>query len=213
LVSTIVVADDLRIANLLLLPEQKPNVEIVAETPINGMVNLSGPDGWNIVPKTITATVVQKRFVFTVAEGRSNEKQSYPFSLTVQRKDGSTLQHIQHVCVATAPNSNLVIAGPNNGGVIAESWSHAIPCSATVHDKLIRIHSVWNRKRLCLLVEIDDMELVPVEKDSPFTSVQIALGAVRSDKTLGELYQFLLFADATGKGRLVSLTKDDSPPS
>jgi len=213
LCSATIFGTELRIASLVLSPEQKPNIEVVAETPINGTLSLAPPEGWKIVPPTITAVADQKRFVFTVVEGRPNEKNSYPISVTVQRHDGTVLQHRQNVCVATAPNSSLVIAGPNDQGNAVESWDHAIPCSVTVHGKPIRIHTVWNRKRLCLLVEINDVEFVHAKNDQPFTAVQIALGAVRSDKTLGELYQFLLFADEIGRGHLVSLKNADSPPS
>ena len=198
---------ELRIANLLLSPEQKPNVEVVTKTPINGSVSLSAPEGWKIVPETITATSDLKRFVFTVAQGRPNEQNVYALSV----KDGTTVLHRQEVRVATAPNSNIDVVGPNEHGITAVDWSHAIPNSVTVHDKQVRIHTVWNRKRLSLLVGIDDMKFVPANTDAPFTAVQFAVGSVRSDKTFGELYQFLLFADATGKGRLVSLNDGDSP--
>jgi len=204
LFSTAIVAAELRIANLMLSPEQKPNVEVVTKTPIGGSLSLSAPEGWKIVPETIDATTDQKRFVFTVAQGKPTEKNSYPFSVTVKQRNGTTSQHQQDVRVATAPNSNLDVAGPSEHGIAAD-WSHAIPNSVTVDGKHVQIHSVWNRRRLSLLVGVDDMKLV-----APRTAVQIAIGSVRSDKTFGELYQFLLFADETGKGRLISLKDSDS---
>jgi len=211
LFSTVASGTEWRIANLLLSPEQKPNIEVVSETPIDGVVSLIAPEGWKIVPETIDATTDQKRFVFTVAQGRPNENNTYPLSVERRRRDGTLLRLDQEVRVATAPNSNLDVAGPNDQGVATENWNHAIPLSVVVGDKPIRVHSVWNRRRLSLLIGIDDLQLVSAEKDSPFTAVQIALGSVRSDKTFGELYQFLLFADDAGKGRLVALKEDGSP--
>jgi len=211
LFSTVTVGAELRVANLLLSPEQKPNIEVVFETPPDGSVSLGAPDGWKIVPETIAASEGRKRLVFTVAQGRPSEKNSYDLSVEVQRNDGTTLQHTQQVHVATAPNSTLDAIGPNEHGVAAEDWNQAIPYAVLVGGKNVRIHSVWNRKQLCLLVGVEGMKLMPAETDSPFTAVQIAIGSIRSDKALGELYQFLLFADATDKGRLVSLKDGDAP--
>jgi len=216
LFSTVTFGAELRIANLLLSPEQKPNVEVVSDVPLDGMVSLTAAEGWKIVPETIDATDGQKRFVFTVAQGRPNEKNSYDLTVEVRRSDGSTLRHARQVHVATAPNSNLDVAGPNDHGVAAGDWSHAIPYFTSIDDTNIQIHSVWNRRRLCLLVGVDGMKLVPAttvspdSPDSPFTAVQIAIGSVRSDKSFGELYQFLLFADATGGGHLIALPGEDS---
>ena len=203
LFSTIGVGAELRIANLLLSPEQKPNVEVVFAAPVNGTVSLAAPDGWRIVP----AATDPKRAVFTVAQGKPNEENSYRLSVAVQRPDGSTFQHAQDVRVATAPNSNLDVVGPNEHGAATADWGHAIPCSVKIDDSVVRIHTVWNRRRLSLLVGVDNLQLAPL------SAVQIALGAVRSDKAFGELYHFLLFADETGKGRLVSLNDrpNDSP--
>jgi len=205
IVVTGVGADELRIANLLLSPEQKPNVEVLSTVPIEGAVRVSAPEGWRISPETITATG-QKRFVFTVAQGRPSDKNEYALAVTVQRLGDTTFLHRQNVRVATAPNSNLDVAGPNEQGVAAADWSYAIPNVAMVQDKQVRIHTVWNRRCFSLLVGVDDLELVPTE-----TAVQIALGSVKSDKTFGELYQFLLFGDEAGKGHLVSLNNDKSP--
>ncbi|MCL2622072.1 MAG: hypothetical protein FWD31_00285 [Planctomycetaceae bacterium] len=211
LISNAAAGADMRIANLLLSPEQKPNVEVVFETPPDGTVSLGAPENWKIVPETIAATTGQKRFVFTVAQGRPNEKNSYDLSVEVRRNDGTILQHGQQVHVATAPNSNLDVVGPNEHGVAAADWSHTIPYFTSIGDSNIQIHSVWNRRQLCLLIGVEDMKLVPAETDSPFTAVQIAIGAIRSDKTFGELYQFLLFAGATGEGHLIFLKDGDSP--
>ena len=204
---------ELRIANLTLSPEQKPNIEVVFEAPCDGVVRLAGPEGWRIVPETMIATPDQKRLVFTVALGRPNEKNSYPFVVEVQQPDGSILQQNQEIHVTTAPNSNLGVAGPDDQGAVIGNWDHAIPCSVLAGDNQIHIRTVWNRRQLCLLLGVDNLRLVPAENDLPFTAVQIALGSVRSDKTAGELYQFLLFAGETGAGRLVSLPDNhkDSP--
>jgi len=190
---------DLRIANLLLSPEQKPNVEVISETPISGIVNLIAPEGWRIVPEAILAEPDQRRFVFTVAQGKPNERNVYSLSVKVRRPDGTALEHTQDVHVATAPNSNLSVTGPNDQGVAATNWDHAIPLFVTIGDHPVQIRTVWNRRQLSLLVGVENMVL------APFTGVQIAVGSVRSDKTPGELYQFLLFADETQAGRLVSL--------
>ena len=213
LISNAAVGADLRVANLLLSPEQKPNIEVLFESPVDGVVSLVAPEGWRIVPETITAVTNQKRFVFTVAQGKPNETNVYPISVVVRHSDGTTLHHTQKVHVATAPNSNLEVAGPNDQGVAAGNWGHAIPYSVDLKNNRIHIHAVWNRRHLSLLVGIDDMNLIPAEKDSPFTAVQIALGSVRSDKTFGELHQFLLFADETGTGRFIALqdNQGDSP--
>ena len=204
---------DLRIANLLLSPEQKPNIEVIFETPIGGEVSLTCPEGWRVVPEAITAEPNQRRFVFTVAQGKPNEKNEYPLSVEVRRTDGTTVHYSQNVHVAAAPNSNLEVAGSNDSGIVAEDWKHAIPFASNLRENPIQIYTVWNRKRLGLLIGIENMKLVSAKREFPFTAVQIALGSVRSDKTFGELYQFLLFSDEAGAGRLVSLSghQEDSP--
>ena len=215
LISNTTIGADLRIANLLLSPEQKPNIEVIFESPIEGVVSLVAPEGWRIVPETITAAADQKRFAFTVAQGRPTETNAYPVSVEVRHSDGTLQYHTQNVHVASAPNSNLEIVGPNDQEVAGADWSHAIPYSVDMKNNRIHIHTVWNRRQFSLLVGIDDMNLVTAEHDSPFTAVQLALGSVRSDKTFGELYQFLLFADDTGTGRCVALhdNPEASPPT
>ncbi len=205
-------AEPWRLSNLPLSPEQKPNIEVLPTTTLEGELRPIGPDGWRFVPESIQVAPDQKRLVFTVAQGKPDPKNIYPVAVELKKPNGETVRRDHRIFVTTAPNSRLDVRGPDENGNTAEQWNDAIAVPWTESERSATIKTVWNRKRFSVLLEIEGLELTPFDGKKPSTAVQVAIGSLQTDRSPGELYQFLAFADGQ-EGRLVSLSSPDRGPS
>ncbi len=200
----------MRIEPLTVPPATGPLVSAVvrntSDLPYNGLLHISGPDGFLLRPSERNVSLrahQSKRIAFNIEQGQTREKNEYSFSLTAD--DGVRRQVFrQQIFVGSAPYFKPVIDGDPN------DWNDAIPVTFGEPVETVTVSTFWNRRQFCLLVAVKEAQLSARNRSDtsqPCDAVQVALAPLvwdddPLDARLANRYEYLLMPVRSESGEL-----------
>jgi hypothetical protein len=206
----------IRVEPLTVPPATQPLISVVVrnlmEDPSAGTLSIAGPADWRIAPDSRPlelAATAQKRLAFNIEKARNVAANVYPF--TIQARVGDRLVRCeQSVFVASAPYSKATIDGR------PDEWQDAIPVSFVQQDKRTTISTFWQRKRFCLLVAVQEQQLVGYTgaDGPPGDAVQLAISSLEPPAADGvqaaRRFEFVL-TSVGGAAKCFQLAAWDTP--
>jgi hypothetical protein len=161
-----------------------------------GEIALRGPEGWRLTPQSRPLTVAPREstsVAFNIERGRNVEANQYAFEITATH-DLASVVHRQTTFVASAPYFKPTIDGR------PDEWKDAIPISFSTGGKSTVISTYWNRRRLAILIAVDENQLTAWQGPGVVKAcdaVQLAISPLeipdelQTDKHAGR-FEFLL---------------------
>lgn len=198
-----------RVQNFIVTPSTGPVVHIEVANFGNenyqGVLTAKFPAGWQVTPSQQPVELgpgQKKKLPFAIERGSDVAANYYPVSVTL-RGSGRKIVREQQVLCASTPYFK-----PKVDGSLTE-WDDAIPISLMEGGRRTVVRSYWNRRQFCLAVEVEERELIGVEKSSPemgMDAIQFALAPAGSvtggaDGTRAVRYEFLVADSASSVGR------------
>ena len=145
----------LRAESFTVPPSTGPVVHVAVrnlrQTPYQGSLTMTGPDGWRIVPKQREVSLgpgQTGRVPFSIEKGRNLAANSYPIEVSATG-GGTTAVRKRNVACASAPYFKPTIDGD------PADFKDAIPVTFDTGGKSTTISTYWNRRRFSILVAVE----------------------------------------------------------
>lgn len=155
----------LRVESLTVTPASQPliwvDVQNLQDIAYRGTLTLKVPDGWRISPAEQRLTLGPgqfRRVSFDVLRGVNLPTNRYAVEVAATGA-GIAVVHRQQIVAATAPYFKPTIDGD------PAEWKDAVPVTFTVRGKKTVINTYWNKRRLSLLVAVEEDRLVAYRND------------------------------------------------
>jgi len=166
----------LRVEQLTVPPATGPLLHVVVhnlrDAAYRGQLAVRPPAGWRLEPaaRPVALGAKQKaRVVFTIAKGTNLDANRYRFVAVATAADGSRVVREQEVACASAPYFEPRVDGRTS------DWANALPVAFAAGGKSCTVSTYWNRKSLCLLVEVEEDRHIGYRRGKEFDAVQIAV--------------------------------------
>jgi len=203
----------LRTESLMLAPAHGPllmvDVKNLRDVSYQGVVSVKVPEGWQIAPPRREVTLApreMRRVPFTVEKGLNLEANGYAIEVTATGADGTKVVRRQVVAAATAPYFKPTIDGNT------DEWKNAFPVTFTSGGKKTTISTYWSRRRLSILVAVEEDKLTAYRRPGPFDAVQVAVSpqGARTGTSPDEdaaRFEFLLVSTGNAAGKCFQLAQ------
>lgn len=190
-----------RVQNFIVTPSTGPVANVIvknnSDKPCSGILKAGFPEGWTVTPAEHAINLKpgeSKKLPFAIESGSDLKANVYPVKVSIEA-NGILTSSVQQVVCASSPYYKPEIDGK------AKEWNDAIPISFTTKDKSTVVKLYWNREQFCLLVEVEEDNLIGMGKKTAeatgMDAVQITIapaetvtGTNPSDKSVR--YEFLL---------------------
>ncbi len=187
-----------RMQNFLVSPATGPVAYAVVRNDLSaeyaGTLRVQFPAGWKVTPAQHALALKPgetKRFPFTIEKGADREDNAYPVKIVTEGSGGAVSAE-QIVTCASAPYHKVKVDGDLG------EWKDSIPITFATQGKKTTVRTYWNGKQFCLAVEVEEDNLIGLEKASAATgmdAVQFAVGPAPEDGNTparASRYEFLV---------------------
>ncbi len=193
----------LRVGGLIVAPAHTPPVYVtvknLGQAPYRGTLAIKGPEGWAFKETQLEVSLgpgETKRMSFTVSRGTLGDANRHAIEVTATGS-GSAVTRRQEIACCSAPFFKPAIDGDPS------DWKDAIPVTFVTAGKKTIVSTFWNRRSMCVLVAVEEDQLVPLREDGPFDAVQLAIApqeSVTGRSPDGEATRYEFLVAAAGKG-------------
>jgi hypothetical protein len=206
----------LRIESLMVPPATGPimfvQVKNLLEEPYEGSLSIKTPEGWLVTPRSRKVSLKAKelrRVPFTIERAANTDANTYTIEVAATAAGKQKVIRKQSVAAASAPYFKPTIDGQ------VDEWKDSLPVAFSSAGKRSVISTYWNRRKFCILIAVEEDELLPYKKGGPFDAVQVAISP--QDTTTGttknadaDRFEFLFVATGNGtEGKCFKLATPD----
>ena len=207
-----------RAHNLVVNPSTGPVTHISVKNGLDksysGVLKARFPDGWKVTQSQHKVSLKPgqiEKYPFAIEKAVEDmSRNCYPIEITVEG-GGKTAVAKQNAVWTSAPYYKPEIDGK------AKEWKDAVPIAFDTAGKKTVVSLYWNKKQFCLLVEVEEKELIGLKQSTEekgMDAVQFAIspmGAVTGSKAADKAKRCeFLVADSGkrfGSDRCYSLMK------
>jgi hypothetical protein len=195
----------MRVETLTVPPSTQPLLHVsvtnLQDQACTGSLAVKAPEGWRLTPASRPFTLAAgetRRVPFTIEQGRNVESNVYAFELSATGPDGTVVGR-QETFVASAPYHPVTVDGRG------DEWVDAIPVTFLTQGKKTTVSSYWNRRKLALLISVEERQLVrysPADPAAACDAIQFALAPLEprsGAKPAEQAERFEFLVAATGE--------------
>lgn len=139
------------------------SVKNTQDKPFSGVLKATFPDGWKATQSQHEISLKpneMRKYPFAIEKAREDlENNRYPIEITLEG-GGKTLEVKQNAVWSSAPYYKPEIDGKT------KEWKDAVPITFETEGKRTVVRLYWNKKQFCLMVEVEEDDLVGLKKSS-----------------------------------------------
>ena len=173
-----------RAHNFVVNPSTGPvtyvSVKNAGDKPFSGVLKATFPDGWKATQSQHEISLKpdeMRKYPFAIEKASEDMKNNrYPIEITVEG-GGQMLKVKQDAVWTSAPYFKPKIDGKT------KEWKDAVPIAFQTESKKTVVRLYWNKKQFCLLVEVEEEDLVGLKKSSSKNGMDAVQFAISPTET------------------------------